>query len=281
MAAKPLVTNAATIGDNGRQPTVASPSKHVAKHLAHGHRGQKGRQQKRLARSAQRADKNAPQPTRRAAAAAGQVRSQNGKDYLFDFFISYKRDAETRSWIEKHFRPLLNLRVRQEIGRDPRIFIDDQLETGASWPLQLGESLGRSRILIALWSKDYFSSSWCVLEMSQMLAREEQSNMRGVGNSRGLVIPVVIHDGEEFPNSLCDIQRIDIQSCFNVRMAVDSRRAEDLDAILAREARAFAKALECAPNWQEHWTTTAAREFYNQHFQSIPVEQRRLPRFTD
>jgi len=280
MAVKPLVTNAATIGDNGRQPSVASSSKHPA----HGQRGQRGRQRKRLERSSQPVQKNTSQPNRRAAAAAtaaDQDRPQNGKDYLFDFFISYKRDAETRSWIEKHFRPLLNLRVRQEIGRDPRIFIDDQLETGASWPVQLGESLGRSRILIALWSKDYFSSNWCVLEMSQMLAREKQSNMRGVGNSRGLVIPVVIHDGEEFPNSLCDIQRIDIQSCFNVRMAVDSRRAEDLDAILAREARAFAKALECAPRWQEHWTATAVREFYNQHFQSVPAEQRRLPRFTD
>jgi hypothetical protein len=279
MAVKPLVPNAARTGDNGRQPTVASPSRH----LAHGQRGQRGRQRKRR-KSSERTHKNAAQPTRRSSAvpiAAGQERTPDGGDYLFDFFISYKRDAETRSWIEKHFRPLLNLRVRQEIGRDPRIFIDDQLETGSSWPVQLGENLGRSRILIALWSKDYFSSSWCILEMSHMLAREKQSNMRGVANSRGLVIPVVIHDGEEFPNSLCDIQRIDIQSCFNVRMAVDSRRAEDLDAILAKEARAFARALECAPRWQEHWTTAAAREFYNQHFQSAPVEQRRLPRFTD
>src|SRR4030095_15124566 len=108
MAVKPMVTNAATI--NGRQPTVASRSED------HGRRGQRGRQRKRLARSSQPAHKNAAQPTRRAAApatAADQDRPQNGKDYLFDFFISYKRDAETRSWIEKHFRPLLNLRVRQ------------------------------------------------------------------------------------------------------------------------------------------------------------------------
>jgi len=280
IAVKPPVPNAATTGDSVRRSAAAPQLRNPGR----SHRSQRRRQRKQRGNSTEGAHKNAAQPIRRPPAtptAAGQERASNGGDYLFDFFVSYKRDAETRGWIEKHFRPLLNLRVRQEIGRDPRIFIDDQLETGSSWPVQLGENLGRSRILIALWSKDYFSSNWCILEMSHMLARERQANMRGAGNSRGLVIPVVIHDGEDFPNSLGDIQRIDIQSCFNVRMAIDSRRAEDLDAILAKEARAFARALECAPGWQEHWAINAAREFYDEHFRSTPIEQLRLPRFTD
>lgn len=203
-----------------------------------------------------------------------------GPDYLYDVFVSYKRDSETRNWIEKHFRPLLHLRVRQEIGRETRIFIDDQLETGASWPMQLGACLGRSRILIALLSKDYFSSEWCVLEMALMLAREQQTNLRTSSNPRGLVIPVVIHDGEEFPTALGDIQRIEIQSCFNVRMAVDSRRAEELDAILAKEARVIARAIESAPSCQNEWAVRSAQEFYDRLFRSMP-EQRALPRFTD
>jgi len=72
-------------------------------------------------------------------------RTSNG--YLFDFFISYKRDAETRCWIEKHFRPLLTLRVRQEIGsRAQESLLMIRLEAGASWPVRLGENLGRSRV---------------------------------------------------------------------------------------------------------------------------------------
>jgi len=271
-----VVPSASRKGDSARQMAFSSKSTHSSRLQSN------QRRRKEIAKSAQPADKNA-QASRRSSSTstADKKRTQDSNGYLFDFFISYKRDAETRCWIEKHFRPLLTLRVRQEIGREPRIFIDDRLEAGASWPVRLGENLGRSRVLITLWSKDYFSSDWCVLEMSHMLARHKQSNKQGAPARRGLVIPVVIHDGEEFPGSLCDIQRIDIQTCFNVRMAVDSRRAEDLDAILAKEAHAFAKAIEGAPTWQERWVTKAADEFFSQHFRSVPLEQRRLPRFTD
>src|SRR5262245_4707024 len=131
-------------------------------------------------------------PRIRSEAARDSV-PQEGHGYLFDIFISYKRDPETRIWIEKHLRPLLNTHVGYEVGRPLQIFIDDQLETGANWPIQLGENLARSRILLALWSKPYFSSKWCVLEMSHMLARDKHNRRRAKFNAPGLVCPVVIH----------------------------------------------------------------------------------------
>jgi hypothetical protein len=278
MPGKRFVANTAQTDDSARPNLAASQPTHSW----YADRGQKRQAKEQIARAGRSAGKNARQPSYPSLTPhpAGSA-TQSGDGYLFDFFISYKRDAETRSWIDRHFRPLLTLRVRQELRREPKIFIDDQLEAGLSWPAQLGNQLGRSRILIALWSKDYFSSDWCVREMSHMLDRHRRSSKRSTGASGGLVIPVVIHDGDDFPSSLDHIQRIDIQGCFNVRMAVDSRRAEDLDAILAREAHAFAKAVERAPTWQERWPTRAAAEFYDQHFRSVPVEQLRLPRFTD
>ena len=71
-------------------------------------------------------------------------------------------------------------------------------------------------------------------------------------------MPVVIHDGKDFPTDLMHIQRFEIQRCFNVRMARNSSRAEELDAILAREAPALAHAIEAAPPWRQEWPALAA-----------------------
>jgi hypothetical protein len=201
-------------------------------------------------------------------------------DYSNDIFISYRRDPETRSWLRNHFIPLLELRVRQELGRAPVLFVDDQLESGISWPSQLGIELGGSRVLIALWAKDYFASRWCTEETVLMLGREQECGFRTDQNPRGLVIPAVIHDGTEFPESLSNIQKFEIQHLFNVRMARDSPRAEELDAILASQAPAVAAAIEAAPPWRQEWPLEAAEAFRDQ-LRTVAPSQTRPPRFTD
>jgi TIR domain len=200
--------------------------------------------------------------------------------YAHDIFISYRRDAETRAWLENHFLPLLKLRVGQEIGRQPTIFVDDQLESGVSWPEQLGVELGQSKILVALWAKDYFASTWCTEEMVLMLARESECGLRSARNPRGLVVPAVIHDGADFPRSLSMIQRFEIQDCFNVRMARDSARAEQLDAILSNEAAALSRAINAAPPWREEWPVAAATQFRETLFAAAP-SQEQPPGFSD
>ena len=130
--------------------------------------------------------------------------------YKYDIFISYRRDDETRGWIKKHLVPLVKLHVGQELTRHVTVFYDENLETGTSWPPQLGARLAESRILIALWSKDNFYSAWCSKEMEAMLAHEKYAKLRTVSNPRGLIVPFVIHDGEDFPGSLSHIQRLEI-----------------------------------------------------------------------
>src|SRR5258705_3820007 len=93
--------------------------------------------------------------------------------YQYDIFISYRRNEESRRWIEAHFEPLLKLRVDLNLGREPVVFIDDRIESGTSWPLQLASALATSRILVPLWTKTYFQSKWCTEELSHMLAREQ------------------------------------------------------------------------------------------------------------
>lgn len=199
--------------------------------------------------------------------------------YRWDVFISYRRNEETRFWITEHFIPLLQLHLEMELARQVTLYLDDQLESGVSWPVGLGAALGSSRILIALWSGNYLSSPWCVEEFSQMLARERQAKIRTIEKPHGIVVPVLIHDGERFPNDLGHIQQYQLQRYFNVRMAKTGQRAEELDATLSQHAPAIARCIENAPMWQKQWPQNAASELLAL-YRNTELVQSTVPRFT-
>jgi hypothetical protein len=201
--------------------------------------------------------------------------------YAHDIFISYVREKETLDWLNDHLVPILQMRIKQELGHRPEIFVDDTgLESGASWPEQLGHELGRSRVLIALWAGDYFASRWCQEELAHMLARELECGMRSPENPRGLIVPAVIHDGDRFPEQLRHIQRFGVQKYFSARMPKKSKSAHKLDMIIAREAPAIAKAIEHAPEWRSAWPVEAAKEL-RRRLELQPPHQPRPSSFTD
>jgi hypothetical protein len=201
--------------------------------------------------------------------------------YQHDIFISYRRNSETYDWIKENFVPLLTLRVEFELRRKPHVYLDDQIESGTSWPLSLGTALGTSRVLIPLWSGNYRASAWCMHEFSHMLAREKQSKLRTVDHPHGVVVPAFIHDGPEtFPSELSYIQHFDIHNSFNPRMARNSPRAEELDAILAAQAPSISACINAAPPWRRAWSKQAAKDFFTQFYQNVEAVQRTVPRFT-
>lgn len=211
---------------------------------------------------------------------SSRYRTFTSMSYQYDVFISYRRNQETHSWIREHFIPLLTLRLEMELNRQISIYVDDQLEAGTTWPISLGIALGSSRILIALWSGNYLSSPWCVEELSQMLAREHETNLRTYDQPHGIVIPVLIHDGETFPADLGHIQRYEVQKYFNVRMARNSPRAEELDASLTAHAPAIAACIKNAPTWKGQWQRETASKLFS-HYQSAELVQSTVPRFTN
>jgi hypothetical protein len=200
--------------------------------------------------------------------------------YSHDIFISYRRDPETLTWINEHFLPLLRLRVGMELGYQPTIFIDGQIESGTSWPKSLGTALGNSRTLIPLWTGNYLSSVWCTEELGHMVVREEEERLRTSARPYGVIIPAFIHDGERFPPELSYMQRFEIQKCFNVRMARNSPRAEELDASLVAQAPSITACIRHAPAWRASWPRLAAASFYEKFHQKVGSEQRTVPRFT-
>jgi hypothetical protein len=199
--------------------------------------------------------------------------------YEHDLFISYRRNDETRTWIKDHFIPLLRLRVEMELDRCPVIFLDEQIDSGRSWPQELGTALGRSRGMIVLWSGNYLASTWCATELSVMLARERACRLRSNARPDGLVIPAFIHDGDKFPPALQHIQRFEIQQTFNVRMARNSPRAEELDVALGQQAPAIASAIRNAPPWRARWPEEAAERIFETFYQRGRPVQRDVPRF--
>ena len=199
--------------------------------------------------------------------------------YQYDIFISYRRNAETLRWIEQHFIPLLELHVEMELDRKPVVYLDTKLESGAAWPARLGEALGTSRILLALWTRNYMSSVWCTNEFTHMVDRTVKAGLATVANPYGLVVPAFIHDGESFPPSLAHIQNFQIQKCFNVRMAPTGPLAEELDSHLTEQAPSIARCIDCAPPWDAAWTGMAASALFNALHRPV-ASQNVLPKFT-
>lgn len=105
--------------------------------------------------------------------------------YKYDIFISYKRDGETLRWIRRHFQPLLAHHVGLVHATNPEIYVHEvvqQIPAGTSWPQALGEELGASRVLVALWTKAFLHSEWCTKELAHMLGRQQAVGSGVAGN---------------------------------------------------------------------------------------------------
>jgi TIR domain len=119
--------------------------------------------------------------------------------YQYHIFLSYSRRGDVPEWVKNHFLPVLERRLEAEFDETPRIFLDEQIDTGADWPITLADALHRSYCLLAIWSPSYFRSRWCMAEWQTMRVREEQLGLRTSANPSGLVYPVVYSDGDTFP----------------------------------------------------------------------------------
>jgi hypothetical protein len=204
--------------------------------------------------------------------------------YEYDIFISYKRDepSDTLTWINDHFKRILSHHVAQELdGGRINVFVDDKkIEPGDSWELKIGVALGKSRIIVPLWSRNYFHSKWCVLELSQMLAREKSEGFRTGIQSGGLVVPVVIHDGEEFPDYVKDIARLEARKFYKITMNQRSQTAMELEDVLKEKAKVFSQAIKRAPRWKKQWALEGAQAFYDALFRDFAPKQKQKPTYT-
>ena len=197
-------------------------------------------------------------------------------DYEHHVFLSYRRsDEDWVRWTQENLvRPRRSL-LRPALG-DVRIFVDQQIDTGADWPMRLARALARSRLLIPVLSRDYFHSDWCRLELALMYRREQQCGLRTPANPDGLILPLVIDDGESFPPEVQAIQRTNIQEFANPWIRLDSPRQEDFAERLRQWCPCVEAALLRIPPYDPAWEALAIDEFRHQ-FQIHPAAQTRVP----
>lgn len=183
-------------------------------------------------------------------------------DYENDIFISYRRsDADWVRWTRENFVRALTSLLRVRLGA-VKVFVDESIEDGASWPNHLAMSLSRSRVMVAVLSRDYFQSDWCRLELALMHHREKTGKYRTAANPRGLIIPVVIDDGDCFPVEVQAMQGEPLHKFANPFMRPDSPNQEAMAELLRHKfCASIESALHATPAYDPDWEQFAHKQF--------------------
>lgn len=195
-------------------------------------------------------------------------------DYMYDVFLSYRRANPVGDWVHNHFHPLLADWLPQVMPYDPKIFIDAKsIETAEDWPLKLRQALQGSRCIVAIWSANYFRSSWCMAEWQSMLRREEKLGYRTRERPLGLIYPVVFFDGEHFPREAKRIQSRDVSQWSHPYRSF--RETQDFIGFtqeMQTIAREIWGMIEQTPPWQPDWPVVIPE----QHDETVAVNLPRL-----
>lgn len=157
-------------------------------------------------------------------------------------------------WVENHFYPELQAWLPTHLPRDPKIFVDLDIEVGSQWPEKLCQALRGSRYMVAIWTPDYFRSPWCRAELATMRERAVQLGMGTELNPDGLVYPIQYADGEHYPKELEGTQRIDLRE-FNIPHKVfrESVLYIEFSKRIQHISEYIAKKIVDSPPWQPDW----------------------------
>lgn len=183
--------------------------------------------------------------------------------YEYDVFISYRRHVEWTPWTRDHFVRLLDAYLTQDLGRPPSIFIDRDIHPGSDWPTKLGQALARSRVFIPAFTRDYFTSDWCLHELELMYGRLLDHT------SCDLVIPVLFHDGDYIPDVFSRIQVTDLREYRNTEIQRRTPLYERFAEAIKKLSPHVAAAVENAPQFQADWEDACVRRFDNVYKASI------------
>jgi hypothetical protein len=108
-----------------------------------------------------------------------------------------------------------------------------------------------------------------------MRAREEACGLVNVQKPEGLILPVILHDGEDFPADVRHIQCAQFQDVVNLRMATGSFVAERLDSRVRDWVPDVRSAIARAPVFDPNWRQLTAIRFIEALQQSR--EQKTVP----
>jgi len=177
------------------------------------------------------------------------------ESYEHHVFLSYPRTGDVPDWVRNHLYPVLMRQLESEMSEDPRVFVDETIDTGSVWSDALYRALHRSCCLLAVWTPQFFRSKWCIAEWQTMLRREERLKLGTRENPIGLVYPVVFADGESFPDEARRRQaKLDMRDYAypypQFKTTVKYLEFHDKVGVVARELVAM---LNRTPTWDPAW----------------------------
>lgn len=175
-------------------------------------------------------------------------------NYEYDLFLSYRRTPPVSNWVINHFYPQLKQWLDSSLPHEPRIYLDQTQETGVHWPSNLQRALLHSKCLVTVWAPQYFRSDWCMAEWQSMCEREKALNLCTPENPKGLVYPVVFHDGEHFHPSAKNIQAVSLKK-WNCPDPVFKESTLYIDFVIAMQkvATEISEMILSSPPWQSGW----------------------------
>lgn len=187
--------------------------------------------------------------------------------YQHDVFISYRRQELWTPWARDHFKKLLEAYLQPELGVEPNIFVDERIHVGADWVDALGEHLATSKVLVAIFSGDYFGSDWCLHELDLMLARSTAAS-KGKKHVH-LIIPVIVHDGELIPPEAKRIQSTDMAKFRNPYINKETQDYQDFADAMGKLAPQVAEVIRSAPAFENKWIKQHRKRFNEVYKASI------------
>jgi hypothetical protein len=120
--------------------------------------------------------------------------------YKYDVFISYSHNEAQRWWVQSVFLDRFEAYLTNALGWTPEVFSDRTgIESGDAWPERLKSALAYSKVLVPIWSVEYFESSWCKAECAVIRYRAQKLAYGTLGDPRGLIHPVRLYDGQHYP----------------------------------------------------------------------------------
>ena len=192
--------------------------------------------------------------------------------YEYDIFVSYKRHPEWTPWVREFFVNALHAFVGVNFPSF-HVFFDEQIESGAAWSLELKRALLHSRVLLSVLSPQYFSSNWCVNEMSIFLEREQTLGLRTSSNPGGLIIPMQLHDGDFYPAYFWNnFQARDMKKFANrtLRANPNTLLGQDFDCEMQVWSPEICQILSRAPAHDSAWEHHTGSGFFSHLHQSDP-----------
>ena len=202
--------------------------------------------------------------------------SDDREDYEYDVFVSYRRHGEWPRWVREIFLPLFHHWLAEELGQTARVFVDQNIAEGDSWPQDLARALSGSRILVPLWTPTYFTSCWCKAELAHVYERETLCGFRTPNRPQGLIVPAALHDGDRFPKAARAITPAQLQLCSSIRMVRNSPTEEELERRIREWVPKVARAIGHAPAFDASWLHLSADSIIGL-FEAITATQNELP----